>query len=612
MATSKKLISVVRALLIGIVCVPCIASAQVIIEGYALSYPAKLKGVPGVLITESTQGCMTDNNGYFKVQFPGETDRGQCSLKIEPPSSGEFRNYIVMEVDGLHYVNTASITIGRREPIKIGLCSPEVFENIVSKLIKPYLNRALAEKDKRIADLLESNERLKLSNEQLRKKLQFIENQYQLSLNNYRELAEKFARINPEFADDNLKRARNYFEQGDIESAKKCLPGIELLQKNIESEKTATSLRLSIIKTENNIAEACQIYDFLLSITGRNNEKFDLLVDYSEYLLYNAIFDSVLVDSALSLAKEANSLYQLPLSKKIYSYNLLGKIQKGLKNNNYFINYKTAINLFNEARDDIKAKRNVAISHNEYASYRKGKGVTNAAIVHYQKALDLYIDLYNKDEYDNPNYLNTLINLAACYAEKRNKALVGQCLQRIKLLSNGKSMTVADSIRIYTALGTFHLTNNEYNDALSCYKLAHQICMNQEKKTPLYRNKTIQTEFLIGLTYNYMGEYQECLQYCKSAEEHITFDLLSYQLDLGYIYALKSSTYKHLQNIAMSRNFLEKSVDINKIIKDKDLADFLRYVKHENLYSYIGGKRFSIQSYPWIILMCIGSFTMLV
>lgn len=599
-------------LLIALSCISCNVFAQVDVEGYVLLYNNKSQGVPGVIVTRGNDGTTTDNKGYFKVQFSGEFDRRQGSLKIEPPSTGEYKNYIVMEVDGFHYVDVANITIGRIDPIKISLCSPTSFKEIVLKLAKPYLDEALATKNRQINDLLKANNTLRLSNDELNKRLQFIENEYVIAESNYLELAEKFARINPEFADDNLRKAREYFEQGDIENAKKCLPSYELAKSDVARGKTVMSLHLSIIKTEGSINEVRQKYDDILEHTGIPNERFKLLVECSEYLFQNRIFDNLLVGIALEYAKEANSLYRLSLSNEIYSYNLLGKIQKEQMISDYFKNYKTAIDIFSNQPNNSGARKNIAVSYIEYANYYKEAQKIQQAIRNYRKAMDIYIEMYNHEEYDDVNYLNMLINLAACYVEKRNNALVNQCKDRIEMLSRGIDMTFEDSVRIYTALGTFNLTDNEYGKALSYYKSAYNLCVKKEQSTPLYKNTTIKIGFLVGLAYNYNEDFRESIRFCENAESRIGEKYSENQLVLGYIYALKANSYKHLGENKNNKNYIFKANSIAKISKDKDLADFINYAKHEKLYIYIGDKKFNIQSTLWFTLLGLGSLTMII
>lgn len=592
-------------LLIGVFCISYKTSAQITVEGDVVLFDNNSRKVPGVMITkEGSHGTQTDNNGHFIIQFSGELDRRQGSLKIKPPSTGIYRNYIVMEVDGYHYVNTANITVGRIEPIKISLCSPAVYKKIVMELAKPFIEKALVEKDREISDL----QKLNLSYEKLKERVQSIEDKYKIQCNNYLELAKKFARIDPQIADENLKNARKYFEQGDIEKAENSLPQYESIKNNIIKWKAAMSLLLSIEKTKGNFNEVKRKYDDILEHTGNKDERFELLINCSEYLFQYKTIDATLVDAALEYAKEANSLYKLPLSHIIYSYNLLGKIQKEQKDNNYYKNYKTAIHLFCTQSNNDDAKKNVAQSYIDYANYYRETKHISQAINQYHKALDIYINMYREQDYDDINYLNMLINLGICYAEKRNATLVDQCQKRIKILSKGKGIeqTFEDSLRVYNAMGTFYLVRNKYSDALWCYETAYNLCIQREQNTPIYKDKIIKNEFLIGLVLNYLGEYQESLKYCESARNKIEVGDTTSCLDLGYIYGLMANSYRHLGNHTASKTLFLESDRIAKICKNKELFDFIKYAKHEKIYIYIGNKRFNIQSYLWMTFMCVG------
>jgi tetratricopeptide (TPR) repeat protein len=407
-------------------CLSLNALAQVEVKGYALLYNNKSQGISGVTIMkENGQAETTDNKGFFNIKFSGELDRKQGRLKVLPPKSGVCKNYIVMEVDGYYYPRDINITIGRDNLVRISLCPPEEFEKMVLKLAKPYLDKELMAKNNRI----EENKRLNLSNEELNKRLRQIEDEYKILKTNYMELAGKFVRIDPDFADENLKNARIYFEQGDIENAKKCLPEYDNAKSDIERGKAVMSLWLSIKKTEGDIYGVLQTYNDIEKYTGIEEDKFMLLKECSEYLFQNKIFYASFVKVALEYAEKAKkyAMAFLPIRYQISSYNLLGRIQKEQKEVNYYKSYDTAIAIYVEHKQDtlsrIEARKDIAISYTSRANYYKDRAKTQQAIGNYRKAMDIYIEMYNDEESDDINYLNMLINLATCYVEKRNDKL---------------------------------------------------------------------------------------------------------------------------------------------------------------------------------------------
>ena len=329
------------AIIISLFCLSFNALAQADVKGYALRYLNKSQGILGVTIMrENGQGDTTDSKGFFNIKFPGELDRRQGRLKVLPPKIGECRNYVVMEVDGYYYIKDVDVTIGRIDTVKISLCPPEEFERMVLKLVKPYLDKELLVKNNRITELNEENRQLNLTSDEKNKRLQHIEYEYEILKVNYMELARKFARIDTAFADDNLKNARRYFDQGDIENAKKCLPEYENARNYIERGKAVMSLWLSIWKVEGDIYGALQAYYDIEKYTGIEEDKCILLKERSEYLFQNKMFDASFIEIALKDAKKAKkyALYFLPIRYQVSLYNLLGRIQKEQNEADYYKN----------------------------------------------------------------------------------------------------------------------------------------------------------------------------------------------------------------------------------------------------------------------------------
>jgi len=569
------------------------AFAQVEVKGYAFLYENKSQGIQDVIISkENGQSVTTDSKGFFNVKFSGEYDRDQGRLKISPPATGQYRDYIVMEVDGYHYIN---ITIGRNEDVKISLCSPTRYNAIINKLAKPYIDKALEDKEKEIYEL---NRKLKLTSVEYHEQYQVIEDKYRISLNNYMELAEKFARIDPEYADENLQEAYKYFEHGDLENTKKCLMKYDKAKNYIEKGSAVISLWLSITKAEGKIYETKQIYNDILEYTGKLDDRFKLLTEYSEYLFQNRIHDTAFLNDASEYAKEANLLYKLPVSDKIYSCNLLGKIEKEQGITDYFKNYKTAIDIFNnQTNDDSKARKDVAISYTQLANYHKSKKQYQKAENNYKKALDIYILMKKDDLIDAENQINMLFNFAMLYVQQNKNNLVKQCLDRINLLLG--MIPKEKQIEFYEKIGDLYLLSD--NSQAECYycNALNYYWERDKENSVLYKKdiiniaeKIVLSNLLSTWCYSY-GENskkkdEEILRYCD-----IIIGTISklenkeiFSVNLAMANAFKGFVYKHFKEKEKSKEYFKIANKIAIQAKNKELLKHIKQVKKEVNYEW--------------------------
>ena len=603
------------------------AFTQVEVMGHVLLYEDKSQGIESVIILKIDIGVRgqsdtTDSKGAFKVKFPGEFDRKQGRLKVFPPATGSYKNHIVMEVDGYHYVkDIINLTVGRIEGVKISLCSPETFKAMVEKLAKPYIDEVLRAERKRIDELIKENERLNRTEAEGRKLLQYIEIEYKILRNNYIELAEKFARVDPELADENLRKAREYFENGDIENAKKSLPNFEQAKNDVVRGKMIMSLHISFAKTEGNIYDVQQKYEEILDHVGKKNDRFKLLIDYSEYLFQNRIFDTTntFVNIAFKKAEEANLLYELPLSDKIYSYNLLGKIQKEQSVAGYYTNYETAIDIFKnhkkDALDYYVIKKNIAISYHQLANYYNSKKKYQLAEDNYKKAEDIYILLRESDNHDNKNHLYLLLDLATYYSTFRKKDLVKQCNRRVDLLLQNIS-DEEERVKISIKQGDLALVSGDttsqfisnladaiwhkYPPATSSsyfyYIYPYYYYLSKYNENPLYKNDLIKVSLKMAYTNQYNNA--EAISLCDSIIKNIGNDTVAYKKEIVLTEALRG--YKlNFQSTETYRNAKEtarktKNKDLKKMVRKvkKDNAEFIKngYVYFENIDSITSEK----------------------
>ena len=555
------------------------AFAQVKVEGLVLSYndnTSKRIGIQGAIIEKEDKNATTsDTNGYFSIEFSGELDRKQGRLKVSPPREGMYRKYIVMEVDGYHYVDTKffNITVGRKDSVKVSLCSPEKYEEMVRKLAKPYIDKILKAQEKLFAE----------EKEMTKARQQFIIDSVKIEVDNYTELAKKFARIDPDLADENFRKAREYFAKGDIDSAKIYLPEYDQAISNIERGKAVVSLWLSVWKTERETNKVQEAYNDMFKYTGVYADRFKLLLEYSEYLFQNRIFNPELTKEALSYAKEAHQLASTFLSpyNVIQSYNLLGKIQQYIKTpkEDYYKNYQEAIKLYKKIKkehdNEILRNENYAVEKEAAISYTllgdyfyEQKKKNEPAKTNYHKALDIYTELNQIGEFEAKTQSATLLKLADIYDSENKERMVKKCMDRILLLEK-EDRTIIDEPKIILYRAMYKMQNGSFSEADSLYAKAQE---HYRKNLNLPQKELIETLFLSGLNQFYTKSYNNAFNFFLQTDTLLKKDSVLLGPDFVRIKALCMAT-KGI--IIKEQSDEEKEKSLSLLQKENLRTDFI-------------------------------------
>ena len=551
--------------------------AQTNIPGFVRLYGSKSEGIPyAKIVRDNGDAAESDNNGSFSISISEDYDRKQVRLKVIPPTA----DYVVMEVDGLyHYIADIDATAGRVDPLIITLCSKKVYEDMVLKLAKPYIDKLLEEQEIELTALYDK--KAQLTETDFKKQLEFVKEKYELFQKEHMELTAKMARIDPEHADEYLRKARECFEEGNIEGAKKYLPSYERAKGDVVRGKMVMSLWLSFAKIERNFYDVRQKYDDILVHTGVP-ESYNLLFECSEYLFQNRIFDASLVNESLKYAVTADSLYKLPLHSKIYFNNLVGKITKEQGKKDYYENYKESVIAYIGNKKDTlnhyESKKNVAISYTLLADYYKEKRNTQKAEDNYKEALRLYIILFKKNKSDNLNYLQCLIKIADFYSMTGKRTLLAQCNERIDTLIKFANLNKENLADINMLMGNLNLNSSPF-EAYIKYDFALRYYLTKDRI--IYKDKAVKAALGAALACNNDGFYTKVFEYCDTISNRVNIDSTARG---AAVHALLGNAYKRgkiLKNKEKTKYYFSKAEEISKKIKDKRLDDFIYSIKHE-------------------------------
>ncbi len=264
-------------------------------------------------------------------------------------------------------------------------------------------------------------------------------------------------------------------------------------------------------------------------------------------------------------------------------YNNLGNIAL------YKNNYDDALNYYFKSLEiklKLDDKNAIAITYNNIGMVSALKGKYDIAISYYLRALNIFELTGNNN--DKAETYNKIGNVYISWNKlKKAKNNFFTAIKILKKTENKKALG-----RCYNNLGLVYSLENNNELALQYYLHALQIFSTTES------SKELSNIYLnIGDIYYLQQAYNDALFYMEKAYR-IAYDN-NFKLELGKALNAMSKTYYQQNNLIKSFNFLLKSIDINKQIKNSELLinnyETLRDIylqKHDYKNAYFSYKNY--------------------
>ena len=559
---------------------------QVFVEGTVSKYNSKgANGNPkwiqgAIVLTQLSEGGMTDTYGLFKIEFGAKHDGTIIKLKVNPPQGQEYKWFTIVEEDRLKEVKIGG------DMVRLSMWSKKECKARTQELAQPLIDEKTKQYEEKISKLNREN----------RDSINRLNVELNLMQKYLIEFAEKMARINPDFADERQQKALEFIDKGNLDSIDRYLPSLNDAMRNIEIGKQDLKIRIGYYKAKPDFDSILIAYRVLLSYS-KGIDEFEFSIECSEYLFNNRIYGEKFIDSAFVYAEKAKEPSEkLAPYYKIKLYNLLGTIQeKQNKQKNYYKNYQKAIKLYKQSKDNREflensTKKEIAISYTLFGNYFFENKQYRKAEKQYLNALDIYIDLNKNEEYDELNQINMLLRLASVYNIQKKQSLVSQCIERIDALRMQGDEMQSDRLAILDEeTGNYELVCRNFQAAIGKYEAAlnyHR--KGDERSLNYYRKgnedspkidhfKMAKLYYYIGEVHRYSKNYSESINYLDSALTEMKKDtLLSGAKLCGFINASMYKSYQNNKDSKSAEQYLNIAKTIANNMNYDDLKEFIR------------------------------------
>ena len=564
--------------------------SQLKVEGKVATYP-KEEVVSGVIVEHSNPEVVADetnNDGYFSLKFPAKM-KSPTVIHVSFPK--KLKNCEVVNTWTVNNVSTSS-----KDSVKIYIADKDSidwhkqnFYNISKeKIEREYeakidsLYKLNANNDSIIAYYQSERDKQLELNRQLSTQIIDLE----IELRTLRENPDSLLNSMHQILHERITKIASFVQKNQPDSA---LYHSKSIDEELKALNKVHGLMIYGIKLRAIAYKMCGDYDNAIKCYMEVDSN---LFQHDHEAIFKNNMDLAELEYIHGKYEDAKSHLNKALDNenvtdiyKIRIHNLLGKVEKVQGIANYNENYIKAISRYKSIKKEFSkkiplvAEKEIAISYTLLASFYDDQNKNQQAEKNFLKALDTYISLNKKEEYDEANQIVMLLRLASLYAKLRKISLVNQCVNRVKILQAMIDLqpdieaTINEEIANYSLVSKRPISEavESYNKALNYY----------EKHSQIYNFEIARLYFQIGMAHTYLKEDTISIQFYKLALEKIngaTAQNNKYKMLEGFLIASMGKSHMKIGAKKEGENYINKA---KEIAKETDNDQLKKYIKQK-------------------------------